>query len=83
MKLEQVCHRVNRLALLAGLVVYGLLSPTPAYAYLDAGTGSLIVQALLAGVVGVGTVTKLYWGKIRGLWSRTREPEAVGPDDAR
>lgn len=68
---------------LAGLIVYGLLGPSPAHAYLDAGTGSLIVQALLAGVVGVGTVAKLYWSRIRGLWTRREEPETMGREDAR
>ena len=69
--------------LLAGLVIHGLLNPRSAHAYLDAGTGSLIVQALLAGVVGVGTVVRLYWGKLRGLFSRTRAPEVAGPGDGR
>ena len=68
---------------LAALLVYGLLTPRLAHAYLDAGTGSLIVQALLAGVVGVGTVAKLYWSRIRGLWSRQDRPEAAARDDGR
>ena len=30
-------------------------------AYLDPGTGSLILQAVLGGVVGAAVVIKLYW----------------------
>jgi hypothetical protein len=41
--------------------------------YLDPGTGSIIVQAVLAGVVGVGTVLKLYWAKVQGFFRRRRE----------
>ena len=70
-------------AALAGLVVFGVLVPPPAHAYLDAGTGSLIVQALLGGVVGVATVAKLYWGRIRMLWSRGEKTETIAGDDRR
>lgn len=70
-------------AALAGLVVFGVLVPSTAHAYLDAGTGSLIVQALLGGVVGVATVAKLYWGRIRGLWARGEKTEPVAGDDRR
>ena len=70
-------------AALAGLVVFGVLVPSTAHAYLDAGTGSLIVQALLAGVVGVATVAKLFWGRIRGLWGPGEKTEPVAGDDRR
>jgi len=35
-------------------------------AYLDPGAGSMILQALAGGVVGLVVVGKLYWGRIRG-----------------
>ncbi|MEU6023762.1 hypothetical protein ACGFIK_04950 [Micromonospora sp. NPDC048871] len=38
-------------------------------AYLDAGSGSLIVQAVIGGVAGVAVAAKLYW---RRLVSRFR-----------
>ena len=37
----------------------------PAYAYLDPGTGSMLVQLLLGGVAGVLVVGKLYWHRIK------------------
>ena len=33
----------------------------PAYAYLDPGTGSMILQVLLGGVAGVALAGRLYW----------------------
>jgi len=69
--------------LLAGMIVYSLLSPRPAHAYLDAATGSLIVQMLLAGAVGTATVAKLYWGRITSLWTRDKTPKPVTQDDGR
>lgn len=57
------------------LVVLGLLTPgAPAYAYLDPGTGSMIVQILLGGVAGALVVGKLYWARIQAIFGR-RPPE--------
>ena len=36
-----------------------------AYAYLDPGTGSIIIQAIIGALVGVGITLKLYWAKIK------------------
>ncbi|MFI7024523.1 hypothetical protein ACIBMZ_17575 [Micromonospora sp. NPDC049900] len=33
-------------------------------AYLDAGSGSLIVQAVVGGVAGVAVAAKLYWRRL-------------------
>ena len=35
-----------------------------AYAYIDPGSGSILLQALLAGLVGLIGVIKIYWRKI-------------------
>lgn len=47
---------------LAGLFVG--ISTGSAHAYLDAGTGSMILQVLLGGVAGLMVVGKLYWHKL-------------------
>jgi len=36
----------------------------PAYAYLDAGSASMIIQMILAGIVGAAVTIKFYWQKI-------------------
>ena len=41
-----------------------LLSARPAQAYLDANTGSLLIQLLVGGVAGIALIGKLYWHKI-------------------
>jgi hypothetical protein len=43
--------------------------------YLDPGAASIVVQAIVAGVVAVGAGVKLYWSRISGLFSRRRKPE--------
>lgn len=40
------------------------------FAYLDPGTGSLIVQAIIGGAVAVAVVLKAYWHKIGKLFGR-------------
>jgi hypothetical protein len=54
-------------ARLAGLFVFVLLgfSALPAQAYLDPGSGSLIIQSIIGGVAALGITLKLYWHKLR------------------
>ncbi len=37
----------------------------PAFAYLDPGTGSMIVQLLLGGIAGMLVIGKLYWQRLK------------------
>jgi len=39
--------------------------PINTYAYLDPGTGSFVVQLIIAAIVGVSFSVKIYWHKIR------------------
>lgn len=54
-----------------GLVLLGVVGITsPAYAYLDPGTGSMLVQMLLGGVAGALVVGKLYWHQVKAFFGR-------------
>ena len=46
-------------------------------AYLDPGSGSMLVQLLLGGVAGAAVIIKLGWERFRGMFrsSRARERE--------
>jgi hypothetical protein len=37
-------------------------------AYLDPGAASIIIQGIIAGVVGIGAFFKLYWRRLRTLF---------------
>ena len=52
-----------RLIIMTGLLAVAWTQPC--YAYLDAGTGSLLLQALLGGLAGLAYVGKLYWQRIK------------------
>lgn len=54
-------------ALVMVLAGVGVLWARPAHAYIDAGTGGLLVQMLLAGVAGAAVLTRMYWQKLKAL----------------
>lgn len=57
--------------IIAGVLTALTLGAAPVQAqYLDPGAGSIIVQAVIAVVVGVAATVKLYWGRISGFLSR-------------
>jgi len=41
-----------------------------AYAYLDPGTGSVIIQAVIGAIAGVLITLKIYWYKLKEKLSR-------------
>lgn len=68
------------------VLCFGMLS-RPAYAYLDPGTGSMIIQILLGGIAGAALVGRFYWNRFLILIGvRAEEPvtshadERVGDD---
>ena len=44
--------------------ILSFIIANPAYAYLDPGAGSVILQGIIAGIVGLLVVLKLYWHRI-------------------
>jgi len=36
----------------------------PAFAYLDGGTGSMILQLILGGIAGIAVILKVFWNSI-------------------
>jgi len=58
-----------RLALRALFVLLVVLSlASPAYAYLDPGTGSMLVSAVIGVVAAVGLALKMFWYRLTGLF---------------
>jgi hypothetical protein len=45
------------------------------YAYLDPGTGSIVLQLVLGGVVAALATARLYWTRIRSLALRRRQDQ--------
>lgn len=57
------------------VVLLLLLQALPAEAYLDPGSGSLILQAALAGLAAAYTAFRLFWHRVSNLFRRER-PES-------
>lgn len=61
------------------------MAPAMAYAYLDPGTGSMIIQMMIAGVLGAVLYVKLAWTSTKNFFSRMiSSPESKarhGSDD--
>ncbi len=56
-------------------VILGV-SALPAHAYLDPGSGSLIVQSVIGALAAVGLTMKLYWHKIKLMFSGHKSSES-------
>ena len=56
--------------------VFLLLTITDAHAYLDPGTGSMVLQVILGGVAAVAVIAKLYWHKFLGLFGIGKKTES-------
>ena len=57
------------------------LTPLP---YLDPGSGSLLIQILIAVILGLGVALRASWGRIKGLFvKRKATDEDDRADDAR
>jgi hypothetical protein len=60
-----------------------LFSTQNAYAYLDPGTGSILLQGLIGGIAGGLFAARLYWGKLKSYFGRSGSPAdqpIQGPD---
>jgi hypothetical protein len=58
-----MARNLTSIALLGAIAT--LFFTGPAWAYLDPGTGSMMLQLLLGGVTGAMVVGKLYWQRLR------------------
>ncbi|OHC74266.1 MAG: hypothetical protein A3H92_09310 [Rhodospirillales bacterium RIFCSPLOWO2_02_FULL_58_16] len=52
----------------------------PAHAYLDPGTGSILLQMILGGAAGAAVVLKLYWRRIISFF-KSAPGKRQKPDD--
>ena len=48
----------------------------PAQAYIDPGTGGMLVQLLLGGIAGLMVIIKLYWARLKEFFRRKPSPSS-------
>ena len=54
------------------LFFLNLLFTSNTYAYLDPGSGSIILQAIVAAIAAGGVTIKIYWQKVKSLFKIRR-----------
>lgn len=70
-----------QLRLLVFSFLFIVLAWTPdAHAYIDPGTGSILVQGLIAAIAAIGVTLKLYWHKVTRLFGRRSGNEHATED---
>ena len=62
-------------------IAVSLAAAGPAHAYLDPGTGSMMLQALAAAIISVGIFWRGVVAKFKMLFSRTPKNGAGGSSD--
>jgi len=72
--------RIHRIVLVtAAIGFYHLAAPDPSFAYLDPGTGSYILQMVVAAVLGSLFAIKMFWKRIvafvKGLFNGEKNRE--------
>ena len=50
--------------------------PTSAFAYIDPGTGSILIQGIIAAIAAVGVTLKLYWHRLKALFRLSPKDES-------
>ena len=65
-------HRKRPIVIWVAVPLAGFASA--AHAYLDPGTGTILVQSLLAGIAGAVAVVSLYWQRIKAFFVNLRKP---------
>ena len=69
-----------RLLIFAAVFISVLSLGTHAFAYLDPGTGSMLLQLVLGGIAGVLIVARLYWLRLKRLLFSSRSSQKTVPD---
>ena len=70
---RQQWRSLSRAASVVALTgIYLVLFPENAYAYLDVGAGSILLQALIAAVAGALVVIRAYWSKWKSRFTSSK-----------
>ena len=63
-------------------LIFSLIAYTsPAYAYLEPGTGSMLVQGLIAGVAVVMSFLSIYWQKVKAFFGKKKINKSTADKD--
>lgn len=63
---------MNKLKVLFVIIIFSAIAPNKAHAYLDPGTGSMVVQIIVASLAAVGIFIKSCWAQIKAFFEKRK-----------
>ncbi len=63
------------------IIAFTFIVTNPVYAYLDPGTGSIILQGLIGGIAAGLAVIGIYWQKVKSFFSGKNTSHAATDDE--
>jgi hypothetical protein len=70
--------KVEKLRLILCSAVFAtVVFPATLYAYIDPVSGSMLLQAIVAAIVGIGVGARLYWTRLQRLFSRRGREDSL------
>ena len=61
-------------------ILVGFYFQSNAYAYIDPGTGSMLLTGLVAAIAAAAAAISLYWSKVKSLFSKKKKNDK-NPND--
>ena len=61
---------IKKISLSSAMAIFGIIYASPVYAYLDPGTGSIILQGLIAGFLAIAAAGSLFWQRIKSFFAK-------------
>ena len=65
----KILFKVSKWSVLSILLLFQGIFVSEAFAYIDPGSGSLVIQMVIAALVGVGIAIKVFWEKLKYKFS--------------
>jgi len=62
------------------ILILNSLWTQPVMAYIDPGSGSAIMSAIIGAFVALGLAIKTYWYKLKSFFSRTKKKNTQEPE---
>jgi hypothetical protein len=66
----------SKLSFVSTVAALTILPATPAFAYLDPGNGSMLLQLLLGGAAGAAVIVRIYWQRLKSMFSFKKPPQS-------
>ncbi len=61
-------------------ILVGFYFQSSAYAYVDPGTGSMLLTAIVGAIAAAGAAISLYWSKVKSFFSKKKKNDK-NPND--